>query len=397
VSDVNLDFGIVLILFTEVGQHHHPAVQLQFADNCVRYSRFFESNPACIPPALEALVNYSHSSNSRVRLSAWYSFQRFTRTLRTHLGEVSQTIIQAIADLLPIKAVLPSDREDEDDDSSSDVSNYNDPVFNSQLYLFEAIGCITSSSTIPMETKLYYIQSILNPIFSDMQANIGPAKSGDERAVMQVHHNIMALGSVAHGFTDWMPGTKIGEAPPQQISEEFVQCGEAILVALDSLNSVALIRQAAQNSLARLLGGMGNRVLAQLPRWIDGLLSQASTKDETCSFLHLLTQIMFAFKAEIASVLDAMLSPLLQRVFQRLSEPATGTDDEFQLSELRRKFLAFLMGILNHNLGSVLVSSSELSDISSGLLYANVTQQTIKPHSKISSLLWSISPVILMI
>jgi exportin-T len=294
-----------------------------------------------------------------VRLLAWYNFQRFTRTLRTHLGEVSQTIIQAIADLLPIKAVLPSDREDDDEDSSSDVGNYNDPVFNSQLYLFEAIGCITSSTTIPVDTKLYYVQSILNPIFSDMQQNIGTAKSGDERAVMQVHHNILALGSVSHGFTDWMPGTKVGEPPPQQISEEFVRCGEAILVALDSLNTVALIRQAAQNSLARLLGGMGNRVLPQLPQWIAELLSQASTKEETSSFLHLLTQIVFAFKTEISSVLDAMLSPLLQRVFERLSEPATGTDDEFQLSELRRKFLSFVNGILNHDLGSVLVSSSK--------------------------------------
>lgn len=331
------------------------------------------------------MVQYAHSDHSRVRLNAWYNFQRFTRTLRQHLGQVSQDIIQAIADLLPIKAILPTDREDDDDDSASDNSNYNDPVFNSQLYLFEAIGCITSSSTIPLETKVLYIQSILNPIFADMESNIGPAKSGNERAVMQVHHNVMALGSVAHGFTDWMPGAKVGEPPPQQISEEFARCGEAILVVLDSLNNVALIRQASQSSLARLLGGMGNRVLSQLPRWIDGLLSQASTKDETCSFLHLLTQIMFAFKGEISSVLDATLSPLLQRVFERLSEPATGTDDEYQLSELRRKFLAFLNALLSHGLGSVLISESKSYTVI--VNYDTDTLQTIKRRWKMSLVL----------
>jgi exportin-T len=276
------------------------------------------------------------------------------------MGQVAQTVIQAISDLLTIKPSMSGDKDDDDsDDTSNETNENNDPVFNSQLYLFEAIGCIASASTIPIENKILYTQSIINPIFSDLEQNLGAAKNGDERAIMQIHHDIMAIGNLAHGFTDWMPGVKASEPPPTQMSDEFVKCGEAILVALESLSSSFGIRQAARYSLSRLLGGMGTRVFQQLPRWIEGLLSQTSSKDEMSFFLRLLGQTIFAFKADISSILDAILSPLLQRMFERLSEPVTGTDDEMSLTALRREFLTFILTVLTYDLGSVFISSSK--------------------------------------
>jgi exportin-T len=131
-------------------------------------------------------------------------------------------------------------------------------------------------------------------------------------------------------------------------------------VALESLNSSLSIRQAARYSLSRLLGAMGTRVFPQIPRWIEGLLSQSSSKDEMSYFLRLLGQTIFAFKADVSPILDAVLSPLLQRVFERLSDPVTGTDDEMSLTALRREFLSFVLTCLNHDLGPVFISSSEL-------------------------------------
>jgi exportin-T len=66
---------------------------------CVRYLPFFEQNQSFIPRALEIFVGFSHSNKQKVRAKAWYLFLRFVRGLRGHLGEVSQTIIQAIGDL----------------------------------------------------------------------------------------------------------------------------------------------------------------------------------------------------------------------------------------------------------------------------------------------------------
>jgi exportin-T len=257
---------------------------------------------------------------------------------------------------------LASDRDDDNDDDDSDTNSgdpAHDPAFESQLNLFEAVGCVSSTSSIPLQTRILYAQSIMNPIFVDMEQNIGAAKSGDERAVLQMHHDIKALGTLARGYTDWMPGVKTTAPPPSEVSEEFVRAAEAILVALESLSSSAIIRDACRYSFARLVGGCGTGIFPQLPRWIDSMLSQSSSKEEISFFLRLLQQVIFAFKAEIFSVLDVVLTPLLQRVFERLSETPTGTDDEIQLGDLRREYMNFILVILNHDLAGVFVTPSK--------------------------------------
>jgi exportin-T len=341
--------------FTGVGLYEHPVIQLQFMENAVRYAKYLETNTQWIPMALDAFVRHAHSDNFRVKTRSWYLLQRFVRLLRGHLGEVSQTLVQALGDLLAINAVLPA--EDDEDLDSEATSGYDDVLFGSQIYIFEAIGVMASSTTLPLETKLLFIHSVIDPIFQDMDSHINPAKSGSERSILQIHHDIMALGSLSHGFSGWV-ATKETAAQPAEITEEFVRCTEAILLALQSLNSSIRIRQASRFAFSRLMPTTGTRVLPQLPRWIEGLLSPTSTKDEITYFLPLLGQLVHTFKAEIASVLDAILSPLVQKVFEHLSEPVSGGFDAMQVGELRREFLNFILSCLNNDLGGVLVSSS---------------------------------------
>lgn len=273
---------------------------------------------------------------------------------------MAQTVIQSISDLLPIKAELPNENG-ADDDMSSDQSDHSaDATFSGQLYLFEVIGCISSTTTTPVEKQTLYVRTIMGPLFSDVERSLPAAKTGDAQAILQIHHVIMALGTLAHGFSDWTPGnaSTAHNAPVKEVAEEFGRAAEAILIALESLRSSFDIRTAARASFTRLMGVLGISILPLLPRWIDGLLSQSSSKDEMAMFLRLLDQVLFGFKKEIYTVLDSLLVPLLQRVFAGLAEPITGTDDEIQLAELRREYLTFVQIILNEGLGSVLVSDS---------------------------------------
>ncbi|KAK5202185.1 pre-tRNA nuclear export protein [Cryomyces antarcticus] len=345
---------------SDLACYPHPSIQLQYMEICVRYCPFFEQHPQTIPGVLENFVRFVHSEHIKVRTRSWYLFHRFVRHLRSQLGNVSQTVIQAIGDLLVIRAELPEDSGD-DDMSSEENDQSADALFNNQLFLFEAIGCLSSTSSVPVENKVIYTQSVVGPLCSDLQQSLEAARAGDERAVLQIHHIIMALGTLARGSSDWMPGATSGTPPPNEVSEQFVTAAEAVLLALESLSSSINIRTAARFAFSRLMGVLGSRVLQQLPRWIDGLLSQSSTKDEMAAFLRLLDQIVFGFKGEIFVILDSLLTPLLQRVFSGLAEPTTGTDDEIQLAELRREYLNFLLVILNNDLGSVLVSSPNQS------------------------------------
>ncbi|KAI9777948.1 MAG: pre-tRNA nuclear export protein [Geoglossum umbratile] len=342
-----------------IASFSHPAIQLQYMEICVRYASFFESQPQHIPQVLETFVRFVHHNHIRVKARSWYLFHRFVKHLRAQLGNVAQTVIETISDLLLIRAELPKERADDEDMSSDESDHSEESIFNSQLYLFEAVGCISSTSSILVEKQVLYGRLVMNPLFVDMEKHINLAKGGDERAQLQIHHDIMALGTLARGFSDWSPGgTSPNQAPPppEAVSEEFKRGAEATLVALESLRSSQNVRLAARSAFSRFVGVLGARILPQLPRWIDGLLSQSSTKDEMATFLRMLDQVVYGFKTEIYNILDSLLTPLLQRVFAGLAEETSGTDDEIQLAELQREYLNFLLVILNNDLGSVLVS-----------------------------------------
>lgn len=341
-----------------IANFSHPAILLQYMEICVRYCTVFENNSQYIPQVLENFVRLVHHDHVRIKTRSWYLFHRFIKQLRSRVGNVAETVIQSIGDLLPIKAEVPG--EDADDDMSSDESDHSaNALFNSQLYLFEAIGCISSTNSTPADKQALYARSVMEPLFQDMEVHLPRAKTGDAQAVLQIHHIVTALGALAHGFSDWTPGSisSSQQAPPSKVvSDEFSRAAEAILIALGQLNSSADIRTASRSAFSKLLGVLGAAVLPQLPQWIDGLLSQSSSKDEMAMFLRLLDQVVFGFKSEIYDVLNVLLTPLLQRIFTGLTEPITGTDDEIQLAELRREYLSFIQIILNNSLEGVLIS-----------------------------------------
>jgi exportin-T len=342
----------------EIAQFPHPAILLQYMEICTRYSAFFESNQEYIPRVLENFVRLVHHDHHRVRVRSWYLFLRLVKQLRGHVGNVAETVIQSISDLLPIRAELP--RDDADEDIASDETDHSyEALFTSQLYLFEAIGCISSTQATPVEKQALYVRSVMEPLFVDMEHHLSNAKNGDAQAVLQIHHIIVALGTLAYGFSSHPSGPANNRLRPELvISDEFARATEAILIALGALNSHPDIRTACRSAFSRLLNVLGAAVLPQLPQWIEGLLSQSSSMDEMALFLRLLEQVVFEFKGQIYNVLNQLLTPLLQRIFAGLSEPITGTDDEIQLAELRREYLSFLQVILSNELEGVLVSDA---------------------------------------
>lgn len=350
----------VLITLTDIRLFTHPATLLQYMEICVRYNSFFDHHTHLIPTVLENFLQVVHHPVKKVRTRSWYLFQRLVKYLRKNMGNVAELVVESLGDLLVIQAEVSPEGSDGDEMSSEDYEQAADAVFNSQLYLFEAVGCVCSTPAVPTEKQVLYVQLVTNPIFADMERNLAAAKTNDDKALLQIHHDIMALGTFAKGFSDWVPGVAFSHnAPASEVSVAFVQVAEATLVALESLKNSFNMRTAARFTFSRLIGVLGSRVLPQLPRWIDGLLTQTSSKDEMALFLRLLDQIIFGFKTEIYSILDTLLTPFLQRVFAGIANPTRGTDDEIQLAELKREYLSFLLALLSNDLGSVIISQGK--------------------------------------
>ena len=342
----------------DIASSTHPAIHLQYMELCVRYYMFFEANPQYITQTLEFFVSFIHHDHPKVKLRSWYLVQRFVKHVRLHIGNIAETVTQALGDLLPIKAEVPEEgsENDNEDISSSDDGQSASARFTSQLYLYETIGCISSVRAVPISSQVLLIRSVMSPLFSDMESNLMQASSGNKQARLQIHHLIMALGTLARGFSDWSPAQSGSSPPAAVVSNEFARASEAILVALETLKSSFEIREAARFAFSRFIGVLGNRILPQLPRWIDGLLTPDSTRDEMALFMRLLDQVVHGFKLEIYGILNTLLTPFLQRVLAGIGEAAAGTDDEIQLAELKREYLAFLTVIINNDLESVLVS-----------------------------------------
>jgi len=176
---------------------------------------------------------------------------------------------------------------------------------------------------------------------------------------LQIHHDIMALGTLVRGYSDSSPGsTSTKNMPAREVQVAFGPAAEATLVALESVNASFNIRTAARFTFSRLIAVLGSEILPTLRRWIDGLLVEKSSRDEIALFLRLLDQVIFGFKNDISTFLDSLFTGLLQRVFSSLSLTTEGTDDEIQLAELKREYLNFLLVLLSNDLGSVIVSTT---------------------------------------
>ncbi|KAF9345126.1 pre-tRNA nuclear export protein [Mortierella sp. AD094] len=359
----------------------HPSVSANFFEIACRYANFFEIRPDCIPDVLEAFVDARglHHPISANRTRAWYLFWRFSKDLKFKLTPYVQTVLNSIQDVLTVEATLPSMLAPD-----FDLSTYKDQVFETKTYLFEAVGLLISQDSIPAQQQFEYLSAVVNPFLTEIQKSLeacraiqqsangivgggdgvaeGSPRHRDLELVWTLHHRLMALGSIAKGFPDVMnakkagsnaaPGTPGSGGPCAQI---FKQVAEITLVALETLSRFEVIRSAARFTFGRLINCLGQDVQPYLPTLITGLLQECSIM-ELVEFLPFMGQIAHKFKATIMSILNGLFFPLVQKVFLFLNQVPSGTDEAMALVELRKSYLAFLMGLFSSELENVLVT-----------------------------------------
>ena len=328
---------------------------MQLMEICVRYSSFFQKHQQYIGGILETFVRLAHSSNAKIKLRAWYLTLRYVRDLRLYLSSSASTLLRSIMDLLMVKAELP--KEADMDEMSSDDGTHTVSTFDSQLYLFEAAGCICGIPSIVPEEQVALVQSISRPSIENIQRRFESGRTLSPLDVIQLHHDLVALGTIAQGYSDWL--RSIGSSQTvvnPAVRVEFVTIEEATLLALKTFGTSREIREAANHNFTRLISIIGGPMLMKLPEWVEGLLIPSATSNEISEVLRMLGQIVFKFKGTNAGYLEALFTPLLQRVVTGLSIKPNGTDEENVLTDLKRDYLEFLVAILSNDLSDLIVS-----------------------------------------
>lgn len=195
--------------------------------------------------SIDLLTTYRgiHHPKSSIRARASYLFHKFIKEDRNEVPPgIVVRLLDSIGDALTVQAELPELDSPEQDILFEAV---NEPsVFDSQLYLFEAAGTLVSLTYSVPEQQSELLQRLIKPLLESMERALRtPITSPqDVLPVLQVHHYVMALGSIAKGFVDFPnPVPPDWILPPLNVFEEAAQ---AIIVSLNAMSRYKVVREA---------------------------------------------------------------------------------------------------------------------------------------------------------
>lgn len=184
----------------------------------------------------------------------FYLLHRFVRECKNDLSvDIVPDLIGSVRELLRIEVELP-----EADGGTSESELISDAVSSSdsQQYLFETVGVLTSLLFKEPEKQRGILSSIVDPLLDELSISLKHAQR-DAVAIVKAHHAILALGNVAKGFPDYPSPVPEGYImPPLEI---FAGAARAILVCLEAMNVFQVVRDAVRGLKAPFSSEFSNR------------------------------------------------------------------------------------------------------------------------------------------
>lgn len=232
--------------------------------------RFLRSRRWCV--ADDRLCSGLHQEDEAVQARVFYLFSRFIYQAKNLVqaqvsGELISNILgrmqvrcssrrrsspadlELLQDLLDVKAELSSLEPPTNDALTKAAGTAT--FFDSQLYLFEAVGTLISILNQVPDQQVSLLRAVLTPLLVGLQANVRTAATTHEdfTAVLQAHHLMMAAGNVAKGFPD------LSARSPAAVGQwvgVFKEATESILMVAKSMGGFVVIRDAVRLSLSCL-------------------------------------------------------------------------------------------------------------------------------------------------
>ncbi|KAG8733054.1 pre-tRNA nuclear export protein [Ceratobasidium sp. 423] len=344
------------LMRSRISAYPHNSVAIQYFETVGRYGDFFKVRKQYVGGVLTTLIDARgiHHPKESVRRRVFYIFYKFIKDCKLEIPvEHVTTIIDSMRDVLVVRAELPEPESSEQDLLNEALSSAG--FFDSQLYLFESVGTLVSLLVKEPERQAAVLESVMNPLLASLQQSIQTPISGpqDILPILQAHHVIRALGSVARGFPE-ASQSATQESIPAWILV-LKQVAEAILVSLERMNQHRAIRDASRFAFARIIASTGSNITQYIPMLMNHLIRQ-SQPVELVDFLSFLSFTVHKLQNEIFGVLDELISPLSTHIFELLARPVEGTDDRLQHNDTKKAYLDFVTHIMNDKMHAVFIS-----------------------------------------
>lgn len=345
---------------------NHPKNQLAFFELIIRHfstKNFLNTTQTSMnelsSKILELFSDYGlFNGVESVRLRCWYLFFRFVSATKPGLNSYFlENLLVKLQPLLVIKAELPT--RDEDDD----LVEHGD--FNSQLYLFEALGMLVTLTDSP-ETCTNSVDVLLQPLFANLEACI----SRDDKEVnplipLQTHHLLFAIATIVKGLDTQAPGKNDSMKSNAELAIKIGNTAQVVLISLENFNKFESVRDAARFAFSRLVPIMNTLSSAHLSKLISLILASPNLKiQELGDFAGFVGQLVHQFKnnESIFQLLNDLLTPMVSKIYETLAiEDENYPNLVREKYGLKRSFLSFLSVLFINNQFSLLLTETNKS------------------------------------
>ncbi|CEP63156.1 Ran GTPase-binding protein LOS1 LALA0_S07e03664g [Lachancea lanzarotensis] len=364
-------FMATLLDSTNIFMVQNALVQVSFFELIVRHHLFLQASSKDEITLLNTFCSElgMFSSKERVRLRTWYLFTRFVKLTKPKLAAepLSQLLIK-ISQLLVIKAVETTQQSPE-----------HNVTFNNQLYLFDGVGMLIGASS---DSTYNLLDGVLVPLFSSLESCISD-QTKSSNGVMQAHHVLMAIGTVARGIhSGLVPDNQVNSTEvaskffSRALVEKFSNVAEVILVTFSYFNKHEVIRDATRFAFARLIPILNEEILPFTSRLIAIFLTSDLKVLELNDFLGFLGQIVHTFhKSDVCyQLLNNLLSPVIEKVFNAVAQ------EESDAESVQSSVMASSI-IKNTNEKNVVITDSFRDKILLKKAYYNFLQSFVTNHS----------------
>lgn len=288
----------------------------------------------------------------KVRLRCWYQFLRFVKLIK--VGFITdETVVDGIWTTIVNSGGLTLSAEITQSDDDIDI--YDSGPFTSQLYLFESMGVLLAISDVATDHKTKLMDLVTRPIFQELARAVDGPK--DPGAALQVHHQLMALGTFIRGLNHHPKPESLGP----QILGAVHNCAQTVVVVLDSAKSSEIVRESARFCFARMIPVLGDTVVPELGRVLSLMVSADLQLLELTDFWALVNQIVHKYQnnQNMYTVLNNLVTPLVSKTLFLVK--TTDLNDSNLVRDqntLKKAFLTFISILVSNHHTSLLVTES---------------------------------------
>jgi exportin-T len=349
-----------------------------YFENVVRYAKYFPpTQPQYLVAVLAAFLDSRGIRHPQlaVRQRVCYLFRQFVKAVRGQLFPYLDNIVDSLRELLVISYEVQKSVPFED-----------------QVNFYESLGVLIGSNTDVIQQQKH-AEALVQPALAQLEQILAkelyktdnPEKPYYATILVQL---VTVIGSFSKGFspilfkseppsptpshansnnvnnTTTLPSTTQGLLPPARAC--FLKALDSVLRIPAALPAHYELREKVFFFMHRMVDILGPNIFPVLPTSLALLLANTHRIKDGIEYVTLANQLISRFKEALLNLINDMLMPSINRIFEMLNPLQTSSpnsEEQREMMELQKHYYLFLQSIFNNNIAGVFTSPNNVANL----------------------------------